>query len=463
MYILLAILIFGLLVFVHELGHFVVARLCGVKVLEFAIGMGPKLFSIKSKKSGTAYSIRLIPIGGFVSMLGESGMEAVQGSSDDPSEKKDAEDNQSFFINDTAKAAEPEKLPSRDPEVEAELAKHAYCNQSVWKRILISLAGPMMNLLLGFLLMMVVILAAGHSTIGSNQIAAFYVEYSAEEAQQGFLQGDNIAAVNGKEIRSMAQFKAAVEASGGAPISVTVDRLNAEKTEIISVTLENVVLTQEQIDGLFECSRSERAGLQINDVVIKVNRTSVHTADELRYEVVNQGYAPINLTVLRNGERVELKDVSFPTAQEQGIFLGIPDFIVYREAKFDFATVMKHTFWRSYSTVKMVFDSLGGLFSGRYGMQAVSGPIGITQMIGEVAKTGWINVVNMIVMISINLGIMNLLPIPALDGGHLLIYAVEVVRRKPLKPEVEGIINFVGLVLMLGLAVLIAIKDVIAL
>jgi regulator of sigma E protease len=124
---------------------------------------------------------------------------------------------------------------------------------------------------------------------------------------------------------------------------------------------------------------------------------------------------------------------------------------------------MKHTFWRSYSTVKMVFDTLGGLFSGRYGMQAVSGPIGITQMIGEVAKTGWLNVVNMIVMISVNLGIMNLLPIPALDGGHLLLYAVEVVRRKPLKPEVEGIINFVGLVLMLGLAVLIAIKDVIAL
>ncbi len=457
-YILLAVLIFGMLVFVHELGHFIVARLCGVKVLEFAIGMGPKLFSIKSKKSGTAYSLRLIPIGGFVSMLGENGMEAVQGSSEDAET-----DHDSVFVNDSAeKQPKTEEELMREAERVAELSKHAYCNQSVWKRILISIAGPFMNLLLGFLLMLIVILAAGHDYIGSNQVAAFYVEYSAEESQQGFCKGDNISDVNGTEIRSMAQFKSLISAQNGAPITVTVRRLSADQTKVEEVPL-TVILTQEQLDAWFDCSRSERAGLQINDVVVKVNHTAIHTYDELRYEIVNQGYAPIDLTVMRDGKQEVLENVSFPTAEENGVFFGVQDFIVYQEAKFDFATVIKHTFWRSCSTVKMVFDSLGGLFSGRYGMQAVSGPIGITKVITEVAQTGWLNVVNMIVMISINLGVMNLLPIPALDGGHLLLYVVEIIRRKPLKPELEGIINFVGLVLMLGLAVLIAIKDVIAL
>jgi regulator of sigma E protease len=147
----------------------------------------------------------------------------------------------------------------------------------------------------------------------------------------------------------------------------------------------------------------------------------------------------------------------------EGITFGNVDFIPYREAKFDFVTVLKHTLFRSLSTVKMVYDSLFGLFSGRYGVEAVSGPVGITKVVGQAAQYGLTTVLNLVVVISINLGVMNLLPIPALDGGHIFIYLIEVVRRKPMKRELEGIINFVGLVLMLALAVLVAIKDIIAL
>ena len=113
---------------------------------------------------------------------------------------------------------------------------------------------------------------------------------------------------------------------------------------------------------------------------------------------------------------------------------------------------------------EMVYDTFAGLFSGRFGMEAVSGPIGITQSISDAAKSGGaLNVLALATMISINLGIMNLLPLPALDGGHLLLYAIEVVRRKPVKKEIEGMINFIGLIVILTLAVLIAIKDIIAL
>ena len=190
----------------------------------------------------------------------------------------------------------------------------------------------------------------------------------------------------------------------------------------------------------------------------------MHTHAELSYEILNQGYKPITFTVRRNGEKVVLKDVKVPTYIADNTPFGDMDFLVYREANFGPKTVLKHTWYRSLSTVKMVYDSIKGLITRRYGFEAVSGPIGITKTISEVAKSGYLpNLLYLVIVISINLGIMNLLPLPALDGGHLLLYLIEAVRRKPIKREVEGIINFVGLVLILILAVVIAIKDVISL
>ena len=452
-YILLAILFFGVLIFIHELGHFIVARLCGVRVLEFAIGMGPKLFSVRSKKSGIKYSLRLFPIGGFVSMLGENGMETVQGSND-WEEYNHNEKKRSFFVN------ENEDVQEQPKKVDPELAKQAYCNQSVWKRLLISFAGPFMNVSLGFVLMLVLVLAQGPNAMGSNTVGAFFVEYSAEESVAGLQKGDNVEALNGFRVRSMADLKALVSENPSEGYSVVVDRLVDGKIE--TITLNNVPLSQAFLESHFDYSRSEQANLQINDKILKVNNTRVHTADEVSYEIFNQGYKPLTLTVLRGGEKVELTNVMFPTGAEQGVTYGTMDFKLYQE-DFKFTTVLKHTFWRSCSTVKMVFDSLGGLFSGRYGVEAVSGPIGITQAITTAAKSDWKNVLSLLVMISINLGVMNLLPLPALDGGHIMIYLIEVVRRKPLKPEVEGIINFVGLAVLLGLAIIISIKDVISL
>ena len=442
LYILFAILIFGLLIFIHELGHFIVARLCGVKILEFAIGMGPKLFSWKGKKHGTVYALRAFPIGGFVNMLGENGMEAVQGENGMPQEEENTLEGESIALS---------------PELE----KQAYCNQSVWKRILISIAGPAMNIILGVLLMLVIVLVGGHNSAGSNVVAGFHVQYTATEAQLGFEPNDHIYAVNGKRILSYAEFERLVKEANGESITVTVQRLNAEGTEYemieVPVTLGDAEL------ALFTGSLSENCGLQINDEVIKVNSTRVHTYDELNYEIANQGYKPMTFTVLRNGEKVVLKDVIVPSYMSEGAVLGNMDFLIYREAEFGFFTIIKHTWFRSVSTVKMVYDSLFGLFSGRFGVEAVSGPVGITKVVGQAASYGFVPLLNLVVIISINLGVMNLLPIPALDGGHIFIYLIEVVRRKPMKRELEGIINLVGLVLMLALAVLVAIKDIIAL
>lgn len=470
LYILLALFIFGVLIFIHELGHFLVARLCGVKVLEFAIGMGPKLISWTSKKTGTKYAIRLLPIGGFVSMLGENGMEAVQGENgvkedaEGDTEKKPSDAD--FFLNSAKEDYDPEG--SYDPQKEyegmvfsAEDAKHAYCNQSVWKRILISLAGPAMNVILGFLLMAVMVVASGHESLATNKIGGFYVEYTAEEAQQGFQKGDNLYMINGERVYSYEDLRSVIVANPNVPLEITVLRWNEKKTDTELVPL-TVSLTEEDLTR-FTASLSEDSGLRIDDTIVKVNSVPVHTFNELAYEIMNQGYKPLTLTVWRNGEKVVLENVIVPSEESEGVVMGIVDFIPYREYSFDFATIMKHTWFRSVSTVKMVFDSLGGLFSGRYGVEAVSGPVGITKTISDAAQMGWINVLYLVTVISINLGVMNLLPFPALDGGHLLIYLIEAIRRKPMKKELEGVINFIGLIILLSLAVIIMIKDIIAL
>ena len=298
LYIVYAILVFGLLIFIHELGHFIVARLCGVKVLEFAIGMGPKLISWKGKKSGTRYALRLFPIGGFVNMLGENGMEAVQGENGMTSE------NENF----------PEQ---ESAELSPELAKQAYCNQNVWKRILISIAGPAMNIILGVLLMLVMVLAQGKNAAATTVVAGFHVQYTAEEAQYGFEKDDHLFSVDGNRLLSYADFERFVKEANGKEITVTVQRINAEHTEYKMLDIK-VTLAESDL-ALFTGSLSEDCGLQIQDEVIKVNSTRVHTYDELSYEIMNQGYTPLKLTVLRDGEKVVLENVIVPSYESQGV------------------------------------------------------------------------------------------------------------------------------------------------
>lgn len=377
LYILLAVFIFGFLIFIHELGHFLVARACGVTILEFSIGMGPRLLSRRSKKSGTVYALRALPIGGFVSMLGESGMELAQGTERGETVVGDPENP---ILNDVA-PADAEGLGTVQQD-----DAHAYCNQSAWRRLLISLAGPVMNILLGFLLMFIMVGSMGsHGYLGNTVVA-------------GFPEG-------------------------------------------------NV---------------SQASGLQVGDEILKINNTPVFTLYQLNYEITSQGYQAVRVTVRRNGERTVLENVIFPTGVESNTTFGQMDFQVYAE-EMSLGTLVKHSFWQSCSAVKMVYDSLFGLVGGRYSPDSVSGPVGITQTITQAAKSSALDVLHLIIVISINLGIMNLLPFPALDGGHILLYIIELVRRKKLKPQVEGIINFIGLVVLLALMAVVMAKDIISL
>jgi len=346
--ILIALLAFGFLIFVHELGHYIAARLTGIKVYEFSIGMGPKLVWYDSKKSGIRYKICMLPLGGYVSMA-------------------DGED---------------ESAPSDDP--------HAFSNQKPWKRLIVTVAGGVVNLIVGFLLMLAVVLG---STMATTVVADFPPELSASE-----------------------------------------------------------VGTQE-------------FGLKSGDEIVSIGGKRVHTALEMDYEIMRRGIEPLEVGVLRDtdgdGKRETALSflVTFPTESQEGQLLGTRDFRVYATEK-TFGNVMHEAFYRSTCLVRMVWESLIDLITGRYGIEAVSGPIGITGSVGEAVSYGIFPFLYLIAMISINLGVLNLIPLPALDGGRMIFILIELIFRKPVPRDIEAKIHGIGLTLLLLFSLFVAFLDV---
>jgi regulator of sigma E protease len=205
---------------------------------------------------------------------------------------------------------------------------------------------------------------------------------------------------------------------------------------------------------------SEAAGINVGDVVVSIDGKRVRIADELNYEIMRRGNEPVDVTVIRDGKEHMLKDVVFPTIQDQGQSFGAMDFKVKAVNK-TFGTVMRYSFAKSALIIRMCWESLYDLITGRYTMAAISGPIGMSDAIGEAASDGPQSLLYLVALISINLGVMNLLPIPALDGGRLITILFEMISRRRVPGKIEGIINAVGLSVLLAFSLFIMIKDVV--
>ena len=340
LYVIVAIFIFGLLILIHELGHYIAARIFKVTIKEFSIGMGPKLISYTSKKTNIAYSLRLFPIGGFVAMVGED-------------EETD----------------DPNALNKKKP----------------WKRLIIMAAGAAMNILVGVLAMLILVSTPGFR-IGGTTVAQIDEEY-----------------------------------------------------------------VQTQSDELL-----------VGDRIVKVGKTRVHYYQELSYEIMNQGYEPIDLTVVRNGETLTLHSVVFPTTDEDGTSFGDLFFKIKALDK-TFGNVVSYSLYSSFSTIKMIWDSLISLITGRFGFSSLSGPVGVTKTVAESARAGLSSLVYVSIFITMNLGVFNLLPIPSLDGSRIMFVLIEMVRGKPINPKYEGYVHFVGIILLFILMIAVTFKDIIKL
>ena len=297
--------------------------------------MGGRILSRKSKKTGIVYSLGLLPIGGYVSMVGEDE------ESDNP---------------------------------------NALCNKPVWQRMIITAAGSGVNIITGVILMLVMIISS--QALGSTVIG----EFNADAVSPDF-------------------------------------------------------------------------GLCIDDKIISVNSSSTPIWNNVIYEIGKNGTKAIDIVVERNGKEILLEDVEFGVEKEDGVEYGVIDFKVKREEK-SFANILKHTFHASVLTVKMIWESIFDLISGKYGFEAVSGPIGVTTTIGDAAKQGITSLTYLCSIIAMNLGIFNLLPLPALDGGRLFFMVFELITNKPINRKYEGMIHFAGIVLLLLLMMAVTIKDI---
>ena len=346
--VIIALLVFGFLIFIHEFGHYITARIFKVTINEFSIGMGPALVTYESKKTKIKYKIAMLPIGGYVAMAGESE------ESDDP---------------------------------------NSFDKKPAWQRFIITAAGAFVNILAGFLAMLLLV---GIINIGGTKIGVFRGE---------------------EELLEM---------------------------------------------GVSDPAVSSEGKLMLDDVITHVNGKRVLLADELSYEIMRQGNEPVNLTVIRNGEEITVEGVVFPKIEDAGQVFGAMDFRVYRLEK-SFGNFFSIAVRKSVLVMRMCWESIIDLLTGRYTLAAVSGPVGISGAIGSAAKDGFASLLNITILISMNLGFMNLLPIPALDGGRLLALLIEMITRKKLPTKVEGIINAVGLVLLLALSFVIMIKDIMGL
>lgn len=352
---LLTVLVFGVIITLHELGHFTFAKLFGVRVNEFSFGMGPKLFSFG--KHETQYSIRALPIGGYVAMEGED------------EESGDG---------------------------------RAFCNKPAWQRFIILFAGAFMNIVLGLLLLGII--TAQMSLLPMNMVAEFYP-------------GSTSAQV-----------------------------------------------------------------LQSTDRIIKVNGYSTNNYNDLIFQLIRDEDGVVDLTVLRGadptltagdriaakfgksdkalGEIIQIPGHAFQMEDNgQGGKSLVIDFQCYGKEPTFFSAVGYAFEWTA-STVKQVWYSLLDIVTGRFGLSEISGPVGTATIIQQASSQGIRSFLVMVAMITINVGVFNLLPIPALDGGRLLFLLVEIIRRKPVPAKYESVVHAVGLVLMLGLIAVVTFSDI---
>ena len=423
----IAVLILGVCILFHEFGHFLLARLNGITVLEFALGMGPVLFKHKSKKSGTVYAFKLLPFGGSCSMLGED------------------EDN-----------TEP----------------GSFLSKNVWRRISVVAAGPVFNFILAFFCSMIVIGIAGF-----DPARVVEVESGLPAAEAGLQEGDLITRYEGNGISSGRELYADISLD-----KVPTDRIrltykrDGEKHTVTYVpeTSERYLLgfsysadgDQVEITSLTPGSPISKAGVQPGDIITGIDDHEVTTAQSLISYLQDNPLdgSPVDINYTHNGRQKTAYQVSPDYVTEASLGFS---FNLAREKAGFFGTI-RDSFYDIGYWIHVTYKSLLSLLTGKFSVNDMSGPVGVVSTIGdayeEAAPEGalvtFLTMMNMLVLITANLGVMNLLPLPALDGGRLLFMIIEVIRRKPVNREIEGRVHLTGLMILLAFMVYVTIHDI---
>ncbi len=353
--------VLSLVVFFHELGHFLVARWCGVRILVFSIGFGPEIVGFNDRY-GTRWKISAIPLGGFVKFFGDENAASVP---------------------DVSRGA------NMDPQERAE----SFMFQPVPKRAAIVVAGPLANFLLAIVIFAGVFMIYGKQTM-SARVDAVQPASAAEQA--GFMPGDVVLAINGHHIDNFTEMQRFVSASAGEALEITIERDGTEKVLKATPTLKEV----------------------------KDNFGNVQHVGILG---ISRSMAPEDLKL-------------HPVAPLDAIWLSVQE---------------------TWSVVDRTLSYIGGVISGREAANQLGGPIRIAQMSGQVASFGFVPLIQLAAVLSISIGLLNLFPIPLLDGGHLLFYGIEAIRGRPLSERAQEVGFRIGLAIVLMLMIFATFNDIV--
>ena len=421
------IVLLGFLILIHELGHFTVAKLCKVKVNEFAIGFGPTIWKKQGKE--TKYALRLIPLGGFVSMEGEDEQSNDEGS---------------------------------------------FSKASIPRRMAIVVAGATVNIIFAAIVYFILVSTSG--TYISNEIDTIIDGYAAKEA--GLQVGDKIIRINDEEIKSKYDLDEVMDENNGEELNVQVQRndeilnFNIKPTEVKSKVTGIYLDDDAKIITMDKGSSAEKAGIKNNDEILKINGQDVNGSSDKVIEILNQSNdqneSQDKIENISQNEESQNNDTIEITVQRGNAEITI-DLVPDTVSTYYLGVNMKYAedslvnrcingWMETKVFVFSIFDNLKQLFTGNVGVDQMMGPVGISEVVAN--TNGFREFFEMMALISLSLGVTNLLPIPALDGGKLLILLIEAIRRKPLKQETEMNIQLIGFAILIGIFLMVTYNDI---
>lgn len=413
------ILILGITVFIHELGHFMFAKKFGVYVYEFSLGMGPRLFKFNRKNDETDYCIRLFPIGGFVQMAGEE-------------------------------VEVDEKIPE-DKRLQSKPA---------FQRFMIMVAGVMMNFLLAIVLFFFIGIFNGVS------LDNVYVQNS---SINGLNDNDKIVEINGSFVNNYDKLALEMTIVGDSDFTMTVKDENGNKKDVkvspIAVGKSNLLYGKDYGFSVNDLSivNSKVNDLNDNDTIIKVNGVEVSTNLELLEHLKEIDNEEFTLTVRTTDNEIkDIKVLSGENKDDELLGYSYGFYISGKEAKGVLGAI-RYAFSKFFSTIEQMIFTVFYLITGKISLGMLSGPVGIFNVVSTVSSYGFSSLISLLCLICINVGFINLLPLPAFDGGHVLFIIIEKIKGSRVDPKIENTIHNIGFILLMILMVLVTYNDIIKL
>jgi regulator of sigma E protease len=415
--------VLGVLVFVHELGHFLMARRIGVRVLTFSLGFGPKL--LKTRRGDTEYCISAIPLGGYVKMAGDNPEEARTGAPDE------------------------------------------FLSKSKWQRFQVLVMGPAMNLILAVVLLAIVLInGAPVPAYQGEPPVVGAVPAGSPAAAVGIQPGDRILAIDGHEVRTWDDFfnYVATHAGHAIPITFSHDGQTIRKEitpegkgEFDFGDIGVLPDVHPSIQSVQPGSPAEQAGLKPGDVVLSVNGQPITFARQLSEALSPHAGEPVTIEIARNGSKQALQVTPKPSGKTAIIGVGIGD--AFKTFKPGVVEAIGLSIQKNYEGTILIGETLWGLITRQVSAKQLMGPVAIAQLSGQSAEAGWVSLLSLMAVLSLNLGLLNLLPIPVLDGGHIFVMVLEGIARRDFSVAVKERVFLAGFVFLMMLMVMVIYND----